>query len=705
MDLILMITCAIEKEGPMRKIPQFIFTVFVTIMSCHMAASRSMAEEEDNPIHILLMPAYYASVKGDVQRFRAHTWTNDGYMGGIKDLWADYVLPNDTKMSFEGHYIHGNGDIGADLLLSNENIGDFNVDYHTLRKYYDGSGGSFARFPTLHTLQTNNDLQMDMGHLGVTFAPTLTLGSWHDFVLGYEHHTKDGTKSRLSWGQVVDLTNRSVGPSFQEISEISDIITLQGQTEFAGFDVTARQLYEMTSIDSMRQEQNLDTSSTPSASNLIRQQYQQPSSDTAMTLLHGEKWFNKDKSFVSMAYRFHKINANESEDLYELNSFNGQPTNYGTNAHQRRGAGAETHLDSHTFLGNYNTRLSKDLNFIAKLKTEYIKRDGKSIYPYDHLPGNGGLPDGTIDAIDYSESRQSALIWGQNLGLRYSGIPKTSLYADADVSESRGNIREQQQNITKVLNWERETNTHITKAAWTVGGRYVPISKFYGTLQYRHRLELNKYEDKRDTAGTINSAFVDRMDIISDELSTKLNWKLHQKVQTAFRYQLADRNYTTRVQGQQEQDAKVLSHTFTYDVTVLPVERWLLNLSFSQQNLKTSTAATAYGTADSVPGFVGDVRTLLLGASYTATESLNYTGSAYYSWTDNFDDYSVSGLPLGLDSGHLGVELGAQWRPTKNEEDFLVEPHYGYYSYDADSVVERTAYSAHVLWLDLSLKW
>ncbi len=683
----------------MKPFKRSLFICFLTISFCF-SITRLCAGSEEYPLRVTLLPAQYVFVKGDAEKFRALNWSSDGYIGGLKDLSMEYSFPNDTWVSFDGHVIQGENDIGGDLLLNKEDFGALRVDYNTYRKYYDGTGGYFHQFATLYANELENELHMDMKHVVVSFSPMME--SLHDMVLKYEHHGKEGTKSRLTWTAVKEgSTTRNIGPVPQEVSETTDTISLEGKTSVAGFNVTGKQMFETVGISSFRLEKNLSTTST-AGDKKIRKHYQDPTADAMATMFMGEKWFNDDKSFMSMAYRFHKMDNDELENIIETNAAY-VPTNF-SSSKTRVNASAENELLAHTVLGHYMTNLSPAFSVSAKLKSEYINRDGTSTYPYDASPSSAGgsAPDGIIEAIDYSESRNKALNWGQTVGFRYTGIPKVSFYGDFEVGETKNNIKEQQHNISRVLQWERETDTSITKTIWTMGGRVVPVRSFNMTTQIRRRVEDNDYEDEADTAGAINSAFVDGLKLTSNEASTRLAWIPFEFIQAGFRYQLLDNDYTTRVQNQSALDSDMLSHIFTYDLIWTPFERLFLNVSYSMQDAKTTTPAGSQRSPQT-PGFNADVNSVLMAANYAACETLNYNASMTYSWSDNFDNFASSGLPLGVTNSHYDIELGLQWKPKK--KSVTLEPHYAYYSYDAGSVADYGDYSAHVAWLDLNIDW
>ena len=661
------------------------------------------AGEADKTVRATLTPVQYVGVKGDAEKFRALNWSTDGYSGGLKDLDIDYQLDDGLSLTFNGHALAQENDAGAALFLNKQNLGALTIDYDTFRKYYDGTGGYYDRFTTLRVNDLNDDdLHVDVGHFVVSFSPAFA--DSHDINLTYERHNKSGTKSLLTWGAVKEgSVTRNISPTSQDISEHTDAFSLGGKTEILGFNVKGKQIFEYTDIASVKKETNLSTTSV-AADKKKRFQYQNPSAEVMATLLSGEQWFNDDKSYVSLGYGSRKIKSEELENIRETDA-GGNPKNF-SSAKTRVNAKGENDLSSNTLVSNFVNKLTKELQLTAKFKADYTYREGRSAYPYDASPSNstvGAAPDGIIEAIDYSQNKNSRTHWGQNIGLRYTGIPRLSLYTDIETGQARNDLREQQENISHVLQWERDTISHMTKSVYTLGGRYTPCKKFNMTTQLRHRVENNDYDNKVDTVGAINSAFFDTMNITGDEISARLTFIPIDQVQTGIRYQLVDTKYLTKVQDLfDHQKSRTLAHIFTYDVIFQPTEQLFLNWSLSRQIAKTATPAASQSSAR-VPGFNSGFTSILTSASYAINDIISLTEAFTYSWSDNFDNFSSIGLPLGVSEHTYNIELGMPIRPKNS--DVSLEPHYGYYNHNSKSMSGFDNYSAHVVWLDCNVKW
>ncbi|MCB9721963.1 MAG: hypothetical protein H6756_13940 [Candidatus Omnitrophica bacterium] len=647
---------------------------------------------------ITVTPAKNVEVKGDEKKFRAHHWMDEGYSGGIKDLFFSKEYEDDSMLTFEGHSLPDDNDHEANVKYSNPGIGTFQFVYESFRKYYDDSGGFFYPFSTLQSSDLNRDLELDIQSLFFSFAPEI--GDQFTLLVWYEHHMKDGDKSRLNWAEAREgAVAREITPTYQSIDEKVDIFGVRGGTEIAGFDVSAEHTYERTDSDNTRYERWLSTAATPSQRKQ-RAQNQKPESDIFTTTFQGNRWFGEeDTSYLNLAYRYASLENEELENIVESDEF-GVPTNFSF-AHQIVNAQAYNEVDSHTVVGHYMYELSKTLRFTVKSRNQLMKRKGESIYPSDDSPAT---PDGIIDETDYSQSREKLWQFGQNFAVQYTGIEKASIYGDIELTEMNNDLNEIQRDSDYLFNWQRVTETKTKKAQYTLGTRIIP-SRFYNiTFQARRKYENNDYDDEVDTSGAINSAFVDSLQVIGDELTTKLTWKPLDWLQSSIRYQFNGKKYKTRVQGLSDTvETRFRSHTFTYDIFVQVMKELFVNGSYTYQDANTTTPAASSSNPAMLPGFSADLQSLLVSTSYVPTDEWSITAAVAKTFTDNFNDFTSSALPLAASNDYYTAEVTMSYAPR--DKNWSVEPHYAYYHYDTTSVSEFGNYIAHVAWLDFNYHW
>ncbi len=680
---------------------------FVAVMAVFLfpliATSDLYAEDDSSQgIDVMIRPGAFANVNGHVETFRTHHWMNDGYSEGVVDFSLERALSEGLDMEFEGSVTPEENDIAVDLSLDKKDVGFLKVNYDTFRKYYDGTGGVYYPFTQSEVTNLSQDLKMDIGSLFVEFGPHIS--DTTDLSILYERHTKDGSKSRLTWAIMKEgATSRNIAPSWQDLDEVTDVVGLKGKTDFCGFTVSGEQRAEFVSISSTREERNLSSTSTTASDKKVRYQVQTPEADLWTTLVRGEKWILNDKAYFSLGYNYQKLNTSEVENIHEYDEY-GVPRSF-SSPKNKDNAKAENDYDSHSWVTNFSSFPMDHLSFLSKVKTSVVSRRGSSTYPGDTTDP----PDGIANTTDSSAVKNAIYNVGEDFTLRYSGIAKTSIYTGVELEQGRDWINEYrislagQSGSEAAENFSRETLTHVQKTAWTMGGRVVPNQYLNFTAQARKSTNNSDYDDIVEgtySSGALSS-FIDSLRIESTEFTTKGTWKPLGWLQTSLRYQLLDKAYFMRPESQAFVKSVSYSNVYSYDLIIQPVEKFLFDFSLSKQDFKMETPASQV-TSGYLPSFNGDVNSVLLSSSYIPKQNLSYTGSILYSKTDNFDDYTSVGLPLGPASDRVDLTFDMKWNP---KEDITIQPRYAFYWYDGNSSVDVGDYNAHVIWLDLGLKW
>ncbi len=655
----------------------------------------------DPEVSISLAPIRQAVVRGDEDKFRAHRWMREGYVGGLTELSLQYAFPDGTALSAESRALIDQNDLGADFSLQKESLGFFNLDYSEIRKYYDKTGGVYYPFSTFRSSDTFKELELDLGHFGLETG--LTLEGWPELAFEYEREFKDGAKSRLTWSAVKEgSTTRNIGPSWQDIDEVVDTFALKTRHELAGFALRGEQRWELVRTETFREEKLLATTGV-AADTKIRRQDQAPEATLMTTTLGAERSFLNDKVFTSTGYHFAHMDNREFEAIIESNAA-GTPTNF-SNPKQIRDARADNDYDSHTWVGNLTMTPWSWLSLGTKLKAETIHRESNSRYPQDASPSSAGgsTPDGTIELVIDSFAKNKVVRWGEGLSLRVTALPRTALYTELELEQARIQMGEDRKVVvgssaSDVFN--RYTITDVRRGTWTLGGR-VDAARFLDvTAHVRRRVNNNDYDDQRESvaSSTALSAFIDRQDVQTNEFATRVALKPCRWLRSSVRYQFRDDDYSTAFEGQNLTKAETRSHIYTFDVSAQPLSELSTTASFSRQTAVTTTPATSLSSTH-IPAFHADVNTWLLSTDYTPKPTVSLTNTLQFSTAENFNDFTASGMPFGADFDQLDVTTGMTWALAA-ETSLRME--YAFYSYVPGSLAEVGGYHAHVVWLEVT---
>jgi hypothetical protein len=494
----------------MRSFKAALILVALTLLVCRAA----FADSKGNGFGIYSMtaePMREAIVSGDVQKYKAHHWIDSGYVGGIEDATWDYTMRNGLQVHMSGHALIGENDYKGEVLATKKNLGYFLFEYDEFRKYYNNTGGMYHPYTSLEHIETDKDLHMDMGKMRLELG--LDKDNWPKISIAYEHETKHGAKSRLTWFDAYEGTvDKKISPSWAEVNEIVDTIEIKESHQIWGFDVEGEQIFEFMKTNVNRHEQAYSTNATASE-HKRREQIQAPKSDLFSTHFGLERWFKDDKFFVSSGYRFYHLSNKEVEDIFEYNA-SGVLTNF-SNAEQVRNAVAHNQYDAHTWVGNLMWMPKPWFSVIPRIKMELMKRKGDSSYPKDN---EEGVVNGIIDQTALSNTDNKVGRVGESISIRFTKIPRTSLYAETELEQVRNWISEDRQSqdgpdagddSSANDRFNRETITRSYRGNFAIGANTSPIDKVYLTTQIKRRINNSDYDDLHESnaTGTALSAF------------------------------------------------------------------------------------------------------------------------------------------------------------------------------------------------------
>lgn len=664
--------------------------------------------------------ASYTFVNGDSSKFRAIHWAPEGYVAGVREFSAKGQLQDDLEFEARGSAVPEEAEYSGLVSLTKEDLGYVKLNFDQFRKYYQNGGGFYSLAPqNLHTFYTDKDLALIIGKFGVEAG--ITMKYLPDVVLNYERSYKEGTKSRLNWGAVYNISpdpatdRRYITPSWQQIDEITDSFDVKLSDSFYGYNWKAEQHWEYMHANNDRN--TFIANSATARTNQISDFYSELRSAQIATVLGLNRWYIKEKVYVSGGYRFSQVNSRE---LYSLvNSY--YPTGVAPVP------GSTDYLPSpsdnlntaQTGVVSFMTTLFNPLTIITRFKTEAIHRNGESTWAQDSST-NPAVPDGIVNTYVVSNNQEKIANYGESVSFRYTGIPRLALYNDYEFEQTRNNIsnfRESSSNGTSNNSSDRFTQQrldHQYRGSGTLGMNYTPWNQVTMTLQGRYKEEdthfNNVYYSRAAglVPGLIATVWLDRQKIRTDEGTARITWKPVRWFEPSFRYQLVDKAY--RTSGEPDSDTTVdtsqISSVYTYDLVSQPVDDLLLTASFSYQDGKVITPNRYVkidpdGETFSLPTFDFDSYTTLFSAEWALNQNLVLTGVADYTRAANFNDFSSTGMPYGADFYQTDLTMGLRWEVKK---DFTVEPKYAFYQYHANQA-EVGSYNAHMISLEVRANW
>ncbi len=603
----------------------------------------------------------YVTVKGDQDNFREHQWVNDGWTeGGSATLHQE--LGKDAALDFEGRGVFNDGDFKLALDITKKDVGFVRAGFTQYRHYFDSSGGFFKPFTTPSFTLPGN-LYLDVGDIYADIG--LTLPNAPKLTLGYERQYRDGTKSLLEWGGVTEAgQTRKIFPSAKDIDEHTDIFKAGIEHEIKGVRLADQFRYERFDTDTRRMDFDAGKSI------IVREEYKH---DAFFNTFRMDSYV-KEHIYWSLGYLYTTLDGDAGLDLTTTPFTGPTDKNWVTRVVD---VGTDSHVvNLNTMFGPY-----RGLTIYAGVQAEKTESDGFT----DALLTTGSST--LTNLINSSQDKQSL---EETLGVRYTKIPFTTLYAEGRLTEQQIDLNEHD------ATFRRQTDTDIFRQDYRVGFNTSPWRRVNLAGRYRYAFYQNDYDHTVDTEPGY-PAFITAQDFTTEEVMGKLTVRPLSMLSVALQYQLVATDIKTGTAAIPLLVPKGSRYSGNYDAniysisaTVTPISRLYLTGLFSFQDTRTVTLGNE---TPSVIEYKGNVYTAVGAAGFALDNKTDLTVEYSYSRSDNFTDNSADGLPLGLDFHRHGLIAGIRRKITKNIEARL---RYGWYEYVESSSGGINNYIAHL---------
>jgi hypothetical protein len=585
-------------------------------------------------------------VSGDKHKFREQYSQREGLYGGVEQFELFQQTSPDTTWHVTGRALPDDYKIG--LSLDRNDLGFIHSGWEQFRIYYDGTGGYY---PALirPTPQLGGDLHLDNGKAWVDVG--LTLPDWPRLVLGYEYDYRQGDEATTEWGAVgVGLTTaRGIAPSGTSVNEGDHILKFDLTDDIKGVSVA----------DSFRGEfYHLNTGETNTAYGQLPLNVNEGTTyfEGANTL-RLEKKIN-DWLFASAGYLYSQLNADSS---FAMNS----PSLLQVTTVPRITLGQESHV------GNVNGLLGPFAGLVIStgVQAEWTRQTGFGDGSFDQetppLPYSNVITPFNV-ASDYDETSLK-----ENLDLRYSKIPFTSLFADARLEQENIGQYDQFSSSQDILGkavFLQHTAFSSQSDDFRFGFSTSPWRSLSFTAQYRRTEDDNQYDSDPlvQPVMTAYPTFIRSLGLLTDEVEAKLVWHPSAlfKTTVSYQYHTDDYNMSTLPYVQ---SGRVISpgggllagedhaHTWSLNETLKPLSRLFLSATFSYETSRLTTDADGSAT---VAPYQGDIYTVLADGTYALSQNTDLFAGYSFSEANYGQDNFAAGLPLGIEYQRNSVSVG-----------------------------------------------
>jgi hypothetical protein len=639
-------------------------------------------------------------VSGNASKFRELYWQRQDWNGGLEGFELKQKPSEDSSITAAGHLLLN--DYRLTLDAEKNDLGFAHFGWSQFRKYYDGAGGYYPLFtPPIFDLK--QDLYLDDGRFWADIG--LTLPNWPKMVLGYEYQYRSGNESTLAWGPVTDgVETRNIFPGLKNISEKVNVLKFDLDYEPAGVRVTENFRAEWHQLATT----SINDSYYPLGDGgaAITRANERTSDFQGANTVHLEKQFT-DWLFAAGGYLYSKYTGDAAENVTTFNlEFLGPGSVPGWNAPD-----VALHRESHVFSVSGLLGPWQGLTLSLAAQNEWTSQQG--------LGGatvNLALPikpfifpvPPELDSSGFDSS-----VFSQDLALRFTKIPFTTLFADARLQQSSLGLSAQESGgLTPfLLNTDVTTDLEDFRAGFnTSPWRRVSLSGLY-----RHYDDDTHYNNRYKLSGGLPyegyPGFIRWRDLLSQEANLKLAVQVTPWLKTTLGYQWLANDYHTATDPVTDFQAKVLggispggsllagtynSQTLSLNAALTPWKRLFLAATVSAQHARTVTSANG---SPSVAPYAGDIYSVIASGTYTINEKTALIASTSFSTANFAQNNFAAGLPLGINYDQLAVSVGLRRQFGKNTSFGL---QYRFYCYNEPTSGGFNNFTAQAVFATLS---
>jgi hypothetical protein len=639
---------------------------------------------------LTVTPAFrWIGVAGNAAKFREQTWLSDGAAGGWEEIAWEEPVGSEGRFAATSRVWFGADDYEVKLSYDQRDLGFIRGGYSQYRRWYDDTGGYYAPFG-VPPRALGEELWLDRGQ--AWFEAGLAKPNIPRITLGYAYAFRDGDRSTLQWGLVGDPATgvyRAIHPAAKSVDEREHQIRLDVEHTVAGFELENRFRAEFADRASSRA--NVDSYTLGAAQPDVVTRY-----DEGFRSFHGANTLRIEKpvrDWLRFSGGFLYSNLDGDGSFSSATFIPGDPSLgpfVGPVAN-------DLILRREAYVFNANSQLGpwEDFTLAAGVQADWSRQEGFGT----------AIVSGFPSPLDANLDRFAL---GEHVTLRYTGLPYTVLYADAQLQqESVGQYEAQtiEDGFPEGRDFLRDTDAEANLWDVRTGFTVSPWARVSLDAAYRHRQNDTTYDTPRDLDGSTlpgngYPGFVLGREVVTDEVSAKLTWRAARWLKTSLKYQWVASEIATGAADATNPVTELPlvggwfrsglhhAHVYSFNASVQPYRRLFLNGTFSYSDAHTSSGVES---AAVVP-YEGGIYSVMTTAGYALDSRTDCTAGYSYSRADYAQDQPADGLPLGIryDRHALVAGLKRQLR-----SGFSVSLQYGFFRYEDPTAAGALDYTAH----------
>jgi hypothetical protein len=674
-------------------------------------------------------------VNGDDAQFeQEHRLPHDTAYGGIQDLHFEGPLGKDGLFSVDGHSIWDTNDYDITVQLSKPKLGYIKAGFTEFRSWYDGNGGFFPHKGAMYFQPPFPEMHIDRGDAWVELG--LRAPNWPEITIRYSHEFRFGQKDSTIWGDT-NLTGlqppanptRKIVPSFRDIDEKRDIVSLEISKTIGNTDVLLGMRYEHNtndySLNIERGAGQLPPVVPPPGQQRKVTQTQNDDVDLfsghgiTVTRLTDSLWFTAGYSYTSLQ---NDLSGSRITGLHWDEAFGEPVPTLGQRDHAFIDLAGMAQIKENLFNANLFWMPLESLAILTGFRYTHENVDNESTFlaeepvrntpPFSPINPAGGFHYGPPEpafgfrTADYDR-------FAERLELRYTGIKNWLFYAEGEWEEDCGHVNEFQSidEVEEGVPEPLDKDTHALGQKYTIGANWYPTMRLNLSGQYFHRIASY---DEDIFSGLFQRLF--NQDWNVDDLNVRITFRPKMPVclgtlALVTRYDFVHTSIDSQWfhEGDlfaEEQSGEIKKHVISESLTWNPLARFYLQANFSYVLNQTDTPANNIelvpGEGATVVNFRNDYWTITSGIGYIIDDKTNfYSDFSFYCANDHFKNPAVA-MIYGLGATEYTASATLTRQLTKQTRLLL---RYGYFNYRDVTSGGHNNYRAHSLYSGLQIRF
>jgi hypothetical protein len=671
-------------------------------------------------------------VNGDNAQFeQEHRLPANTAYGGIQDLHFEGTVGKDGLFSIDGHALPDTNDYDVTLQLSKAKLGYIKAGFTEFRSWYDGNGGFFPHnnvffeppFPEMH---------IDRGSAWIELG--LRMPDWPEITIRYEHEFRNGQKDSTVWGDT-NLTGlqppfnstRKIVPSFRDIDETRDIVSLEISKTIGNTDVLLGMRYEHNDNDySLNMERGagqLPPAVPPPGQQRKVTQQQNDGVDLfsghaiTTTRITDSLWFTAGYSYTTLQ---NDLSGSRIFGTHWDEAFGEPVPTLGNRDHAFIDLAGMSQTKENLFNANLFWMPLENLAIVSGFRYTHENFDADSTFlaeepvkntpPFTPQNPSGGFHYGPPEPANGARTADYDL-FAQRLELRFTGIKDWSFYAEGEWEEEYGHVNEFQ--TIDEAEAPLDKNTNALGQKYTIGFNWYPMMRLNLSGQYFHRIA--SYNEDIITA---EFPRLINQDWNIDDFNIRITFRpkipaclgtLAMVTRYDFVHTTIDGQWEVFSDGEllnEEQTGEIKKHVISEALTWNPLARFYLQANFSYVLNQTDTPANDIelvpNKGATVVNFRNDYWTVTSGIGYIIDDKTNfYSDFSFYCANDHFKNAAVA-VPYGLGGTEYTASATLTRQLTKQTRLLL---RYGYFNYRDVTSGGHNNYRAHSLYSSLQFQF